>query len=267
MESLPAIYLIIQLLCVIGVFAFLAYASEYIVNKVKSSPGFKNSKFLNPMEYFPQEKILSLKQLYYLIMILVFIVISLYIIFEWTDGLFAISILDIIISIYLFSNMGWNSLKDKIIFFLLIPIGSMIRILFGHNILIYFNIIHVLGYVYLIQVYYRKFVKYTENNGLGITILLLYTIILVSFIFTIIVEEVSPLDSIVMVSNAFTSNSFDAAGKSVIGKLDSLVLAWGGFILSGVGTATLAASIVNRYVDRQFDDMKDFIKNNKKDNK
>ena len=80
MESLPAIYLIIQLLCVIGVFAFLAYASEYIVNKVKSSPGFKNSKFLNPMEYFPQEKILSLKQLYYLIMILVFIVISLYII-------------------------------------------------------------------------------------------------------------------------------------------------------------------------------------------
>jgi len=46
-----------------------------------------------------------------------------------------------------------------------------------------------------------------------------------------------------------------------------LVLAWGGFILSGVGTATLAASIVNRYVDRQFDDMKDFIKNNKKDNK
>ena len=163
--------------------------------------------------------------------------------------------------------MSRNSLKDKIVLLLLIPIVPMTRILFGHDMLVYFNIIHILGYVYLIQVYYRKFVKYTENNDLGITILLLYTIILVSFIFTIVVEDVSPLDSIVMVSNAFTSNSFDASGNSVIGKLDSLVLAWGGFLLSGVGTATLAASIIQRYVDRQFDDMEDFIKKNKKDNK
>jgi len=267
MESIPAISLIIQLLCVIVVFAFCVYACKFIVNKINSSPQFKNSKFLNPLEYFPQEKLVYLKQLYYLIMILVFIIISLYIVFEWKHGLFAISILDIIISICIFNNMSRNSLKDKIVLLLLIPIVPMTRILFGHDILVYFNIIHILGYVYLIQVYYRKFVKYTENNDLGITILLLYTIILVSFIFTIVVEDVSPLDSIVMVSNAFTSNSFDASGNSVIGKLDSLVLAWGGFLLSGVGTATLAASIIQRYVDRQFDDMEDFIKKNKKDNK
>ena len=81
-----------------------------------------------------------------------------------------------------------------------------------------------------------------------------------------IVEEVSPLDSMAMVTNAFTSNSFDAAGKSVIGKLDSLVLAWGGFLLSGVGTATLSVSIINRFVDREFDELEEFIKNNKKKN-
>ena len=113
-------------------------------------------------------------------------------------------------------------------------------------------------------VYYRKFVKYTENNGLGITIMLLYTIVLVSFLFTMLVEEVTPLDSIVMVTNAFTSNSFDPAGNSVIGKVDSLVLAWGGFMLSGVGTATLSVSMIRRYIDREFDEMEDLIKNKKK---
>ena len=100
---------------------------------------------------------------------------------------------------------------------------------------------------------------------MGITIILLFAIILVSFLFTIIVEGVSPMDSMTMVSNAFTSNSFDASGKNIIGKLNSLVLAWSGFILSGVGTATLAASIVNNYVSRQFAEMKDLVKKKKEE--
>jgi hypothetical protein len=66
-----------------------------------------------------------------------------------------------------------------------------------------------------------------------------------------------------MVSNAFTSNSFDASGNNIIGKLNSLILAWSGFILSGVGTATLAVSIINQYVDRQFSEMKDLVKKKK----
>ena len=55
--------------------------------------------------------------------------------------------------------------------------------------------------------------EHTENNGLGITLLLLFAIILVSFLFTMLAEDVSPMDSLTMVSNAFTSNSFDASGK------------------------------------------------------
>ena len=140
----------------------------------------------------------------------------------------------------------------------------MTRILFGHDMLVYFNIIHILGYVYLIQVYYRKFVKYTENNDLGITILLLYTIILVSFIFTIVVEDVSPLDSIVMVSNAFTSNGYAILGSSGIGKVDSIILVWGGFLLSGVGSATLAVAIIRRNLSKRFDHLEELIKKNKK---
>jgi hypothetical protein len=122
---------------------------------------------------------------------------------------------------------------------------------------------HIIGYLYFIKIYFRKFVDYTENNGLGVTIILLFGLILVSFLFTIVVEDVSPMDSITMVSNAFTSNSFDASGKNIIGKLNSLILAWSGFILSGVGTATLAVSIVNEYVDRQFAEMKDIVRKKK----
>jgi hypothetical protein len=68
-----------------------------------------------------------------------------------------------------------------------------------------------------------------------------------------------------MVSNAFTSNSFEPAGKTMIGKFNSLILAWGGFILSGVGTATLAASMVKKYVDSRFDDMENLVKEKKKE--
>lgn len=257
------IWTIIQFIVVFGIFALLVYAAGFIVNKIKSSDTFKNSKFLNPTEYFPEEQISTLKQLFYLGMILLFIVIDLYLIFDWFDALNIVYSLDIIISAYLFINMRKETLKDRIILFLLIPFSSMSIILFGQTWLELFDLLHIFVYVYFIRVYYHKFVEYTENNGLGITIILLYAIILVSFIFTILVENVSPLDSIVMVSNAFTSNSFDAAGNSVIGKIDSLVLAWGGFILSGVGTATLSVSMIRRYTNTQFDNLENKIKNKK----
>ena len=95
-------------------------------------------------------------------------------------------------------------------------------------------IVHIIIYAYLIKVYFNKFWKYTETNSLGITIILLFTIIFISFISTSIVESVDPLNSMVMVSNAFTSNGYAILGKSSVGKLNSLVLVWGGYVISGV---------------------------------
>ena len=264
MEDASLLFSIFLLLVAFGIFVILVYAGKFIVNKVKSSSRFKNSKFFNPLEYLPSEEVSTLKQVFYLIMILVFIVIILYLIFGWDDGLYFIAVLDIIVSVYLTLDRGKDSFKEKLILFLLIPFGSIKILLSGHTSLL-FDLLHIFGYLYFIEVYYRKFVKFTENNGLGITIMLLFTIILVSFLFTIFAEDVSPMDSITMVSNAFTSNSFDPAGKTMVGKLDSLVLAWGGFILSGVGTATLAVSIVMKYVNRRFDDMENLIKEKKKE--
>ena len=256
------VFFIFQILLALGIFVVLVRATKFLVKKLKSSPSFKNSRFSNLQEYFPLEEVSSLKQAFYLIMILVFIVICLYLIFDWKDS--NIFVLDILISIYLTINRGKDSFKEKLILFLLIPFASINQMIFGFTLAALLDIFHIIGYVYFAEVYYRKFVKYTENNGLGITILLLYTIILISFLSTILSEGVSPLDSMTMVSNAFTSNSFEASGTMVLGKLTSLVLAWGGFILSGVGTATLAVSIVMRYVNRQFDEMEDLIKEKKK---
>jgi hypothetical protein len=260
-----SLLVIFKFLIALGFFVLLVYIGKRIVNNDKLMEDFKNSRFFNPLEYLPSEEIYTLKQVFFLIMILVFIVIILYIIFGWEDGLYFISMLDIIISLYLAITEGSALLKEKILLFLLIPFGSIYVILFGNACGLH-DLLHILAYLYFIQLYYRKFVQYTENNGLGITITLLFSIILVSFLFTILVENVSPMDSITMVSNAFTSNSFEASGKTMVGKFDSLFLAWGGFILSGVGTATLAVSMIKGRVDRQFDDIENLIKNKKKKN-
>ena len=105
--------------------------------------------------------------------------------------------------------------------------------------------------------YYDKFQEYTESNGLSITILVLFIIVFLSFIITQFVEGVNPLDSLVMVSNAFTSNGYAILGNSITGKLNALVLVWGGYILSGVGTATLTAAILLRHFNSKFEEMEE----------
>ena len=256
---------IFQILVAMGIFAALAYIAKYIVTKGRLMARFKKSKLSNPQEYFPSEEVFLLKQVFYLMVILVIIMICLYLTFDWDEGFYFVYLLDIVISLYLALKMDKDSPKDKVLLFLLIPFGSITGILFGDSIVGLLDLTHIIGYLYFIKVYFRKFVEYTESNGLGITIILLFSIILISFLFTIVVENVSPMDSITMVSNAFTSNSFDASGKNIIGKINSLILAWSGFILSGVGTATLAVSIVNEYVNRQFAEIKDLVKKKKEE--
>ena len=258
-------FCIFQILVAMGVFVALAYAARYIANNGRLINRFKKSRLSNPLEYFPSEAVFLLKQVFYLAVIMVIIIICLYLTFDWNEGFYFIYLLDIVVSIYLALKMDKGSRKDKVLLFLLIPFGSITALLFGEGIVVLLDLTHIIGYLYFIKVYFRKFVDYTENNGLGVTIILLFAIILISFLFTILVENVSPMDSMTMVSNAFTSNSFDASGKNIIGKLNSLVLAWSGFILSGVGTATLAVSIVNNYVDRQFSEMKEFVKKKKEE--
>ena len=60
-------------------------------------------------------------------------------------------------------------------------------------------------------------------------------------------------DALLMVSNAFTSNGYAILGKSIGGKLNSLILVWSGYIISGAATATLTVAILLRHNNYQLE--------------
>ena len=252
---------ILKFIAEIIVFLILMVVFSFILNKIHNSP----HKLLNPKEYFPEEEVHSLRQIFYLIMMGLFFINILYkLVFIQGDDLY-LSIFDIFISLYVASRLDLSSLKNKILVLLLIPYGSLTFIIFGHNLAGLLDLIHVPVFIYLIKLYYDQFREYTESNGLGIAIILLFTIIFVSFLVTQVVESVNPLDALVMVSNAFTSNGYAVLGTSVAGKINSIVLVWGGYILSGVGTATLTTAILVKHFNSRFEELEELIKENNKE--
>ena len=159
--------------------------------------------------------------------------------------------------------MEYKTIKDKLVLFCLIPFSSIYFLVFGWMSIDILDITHISIFIYLIKVYYVKFDRYTSSNGLGLTILLLFFIIFISLFATSFSEQVNLLDSLVMISNAFTSNGYAVLGESLFGKINSVILVWGGYILSGVGTATLTAAIMSRNFNKKFRDLEELIKNKK----
>ncbi len=252
------IYLAFVLL---GILIFLGIL--YVVSRIiKFLKRYRHNRLLNSSEYLPEEEIQTLKQVSYLIVITISFVNIIYSIIFWGSDDFIKYFIyyDILASLIVCLIMPKDSLFDKIIIFLLIPISSLSYISPNEPATIFLLAIHVIGFAYVIKVYYSKFIHYTESNGLGISILLLFGLIFFSFIFTSFTEGADLLDSLVMVSNAFTSNGYAVLGGSVLGKLNSLLLVWGGYILSGVGNATLCAGIISRHFNKKFEAMDENIK-------
>ncbi len=261
---LAIIMLIVELLAIAGVFMVLIRVVRFIYCRFSSTAFFNSSKFFNPHEYLPDEEILTLRQVFFLIMILLFVINMIYLVVDWNSSSINFRLLDIALSLYLALQIKRSSYKDYILLFLLIPLGSMSFLIFGMDLGLTLDLHHILAFVYFSIRYYRKFIEFSETNSLGITIMLLFSIIFISFLFTIPVEGVSPIDSLVMVSNAFTSNGYAVLGSTTAGKANALVLVWSGFILSGVSTATLAVAIVMKHVNGEFDRLEELVKKNKK---
>ena len=262
------IFLIIyEFVIAILIFGALFVAGKLIFKKLKDS----KSRVLNPLEYFPEEEVQTLRQVFYLVMMLIFFVFILYIIVVPGNDFVGVAVVQLLVSLYIAFTLDYSSWKNKILFFLLIPYESIALIVFNEAIvLLPIYAIHVLVYAYLIKVYYGKFRQYTETNSLGITIILLFVLIFTSFIVTSIVESVDPLSALVMVSNAFTSNGYAILGSTGIGKLTAIFLVWGGYTISGVGTATLTVAILSRHykkreneLNKRLDELESLIKNNK----
>jgi hypothetical protein len=220
----------------------------------KSYLRIKNYRVVDANEYFPEDEIHILRQIYFLLMMagcFTFVVLALVV--ENYDLIY-LAIYDFVISLICFIEVDTSSYKGKLIAFLLIPFGTVSFLISDFSILSLFTFSHIIAMVYMIKVYYGKFNEYTRNHGLGIAILLLFAIVFISMYITSFVEGVNMLDALVMSSNAFTSNGYAVLGNSVPGKLDSLVLVWGGYLLSGVSVSTLTAAILMKYFDRKFKD-------------
>ena len=249
------------------IFGILFAAGEFIYKKLSNS----NSRLLNPEEYMPEEELETLRQVYYLIIMLILFVFILYILVSQGKDLTPIAILQIVLSVYIAITLDYSNWKNKILFFLLVPYETIGFFVFNDTFIMWpMYIVHVFVYMYFIKVYFDKFRTYTETNRLGITIILLFAIIFISFINTILVESVEPLDAIVMVSNAFTSNGYAILGTTGMGKVNSILLVWGGYIISGVGTATLTAAMLlnhnkkrEKELDKRLDELESLIKDNK----
>ena len=256
---------IFWLVVTIVLFSVIVQLCKFTINKLKSSNFVRTSKLFNPLEYLPEEEISNVRQLFYLIIIVLIVVDILYSVIGWDENLIIFSVFDIVLSLYFAINVKWGPLKNKILLFGLIPLGSVGVLFFWGSYELLADAIHLITLAYFIKVYYDKFVEYTETNGLGITIMLLFSIVFVSFLITMVVEGVSPLDSLTMVSNAFTSNGYAILGDTGLGKADALLLVWSGFFLSCVGTATLTVSIVMKHFDKKFDELEALAKRNRKD--
>ena len=240
---------IIGLVFEIIIFLILVGIGTVVYKKVMSG----SNALSNLGEVLPEDEIHTLKQVFYLTLMALAFIDILYALIS-SEGLIYFVIFDIALSLFLAITLDKSSLKGKILLLLLVPFDSINFLLFGSLLLSYIDIIHVLVFLYFIKFYYDKFRQYTESNSLSITIVVLFALIFISFIVTQIVEGVYPLDSLVMVSNAFTSNGYAVLGTTIAGKLNAIVLVWGGYILSGVGTATLTAAILMKHFNHRFED-------------
>ena len=239
------------LLIEIAIFLILTGLGILIIKKMPKS----THRFLNPREYLPEDEIHTLTQVSYLSLMAACFICVLYIfIFQETDFLY-FAVLDIFVSLFIAITANKSTWYRKLFILLLIPYGSLTFLLSDHSLMGLLDLIHIPIMIYYIKYYHDKFTEYTEANSLGITILLLFTIIFVSSINTMFVESKNPLDALEMVSNAFTSNGYAVLGTSVPGKINSIILVWAGFIISGVGTATLTMALSKSHYNKKFEEI------------
>ena len=252
---------ITQIIVSVGIFIVLCFIGQQL-KKIYLN---HSRKMMDPQEFFPKEEIMSLKQVYYLILILfIYIcIINFFIDRQWIDTeLFLVnSLIDIFISLYIIITYYDGSTRSRIISIFIMPLASISSIVFGGSLLVYWNLIRIPALLYLAVQFYHKFLDFTHENRLGKLILILVSIIFTCLVVTIFLENQNPINSLAMVSNAFTSNGYAVLGDSTGGVLTATFLVWSGYVISGVATATLAAEIVHRNSKKRFEKLEEKIDN------
>ena len=246
---------LIQLVIVMVIFLVFTVLAKLIYDKLISDDG----KSINISRILPEDEVHSLRQVFYLILMALCVVNISYTLTVSKIDFPYLAIFDIALSLYFAAALDKSSTKGKILWLLVVPYGSLSYLLFNSGYEIFLIIIHILAFIYFAKQSFDKFMEYTHSNGLGITIILLFTIIFVSFFVTQYSENVNPLDSLVIASNEFTGNGYSVFGDTIAGKMNSLLLVWGGYVMSGVGAATLTAAILTRHFKKEFKELRELI--------
>ena len=251
-----------QIIVAAGIFIILCFLGEQIKKYL-----FKHhKKLMNPNEFLPKEEIFSLRQVHYLILILLiyFCIINFFFdrFFTVSKELFLLNtLIDIFVSTYIVVAFYDSSTRSRISSIFLMPLASISALVFGTTLLGYWDFIRIPTLLYMVVFLYHRFLEFTDENGLEKLILILVSIVFTCLVTTIFLENQPPLNSLAMTSNAFTSNGYAVLGKTPGGVLTSIFLVWSGYILSGVGTATLAAAIIHRNSKKKFEKLEGKIDN------
>lgn len=261
MDYLYIAVVILILLIEIIIFTLCVRGLNYLFKFLKKR---SKNKYFDVTEYLPEEEVHTLRQVYYLIM-MTLLVINLFALIILGDAeIMNFAIFEFILSIIVCEGMPRETTRDKLVMITLVPFASMMFFTFENMDLMLFDFIRIIGLIYGIKFYYNRFMTYTAANSLGHTILLLFIIIFISLFFTSFAENENLLNALVMVSNAFTSNGYSILGTTIPGKINAIFLVWSGYVLSGVGTATLTSALIIKHYDKKFDEIKEELKELKK---
>ena len=238
---------IMTILCYLlylGLFGLVILIKEY-ERKIKLEK-IKSSDFL------PEDEISYLKQIFLLLFGLLSLIglIFSFIIKDYVNY-FELACLNIIFTTVAIIYLAEKSYTKLILSVLIIPSTSIIWLLFNKDLPNFFLMIQCIGNLITGLYFIYKFFKYTKNNELGLTVIIFAFILSLSLATTSIGENVSLINSVVMVSNAFTSNGYAILGNTYVGKINSIILVWSGYLLSGVGTAGLAAAIIVNHMRKK----------------
>lgn len=247
---------ITQFVSVIIIFLILTIVGEFTYKLIKNN----YTNYIDMNEYLPEDEVHTLRQVFYLILMAMCIVnVFYYLLGEGAEFIRYFPIYDILLSLYFAITLDKSTTKNKIIWILLIPYGALSFSIFHVSLIYIADIVHLLVFLYLAKICFDKFMKYTNSNGLGLSIVLLFIIIFGSFFITQYAEGVNALDSLVMISNQFTGNGFGVFGSTISGKLNSLLLVWGGYVISGASAATLTAAILVKHFRRRMKELEKLI--------
>lgn len=171
------------------------------------------------------------------------------------NNLLEFAISDIIVSIIAIFLVRRNSHYILIVGYL--PITSIVCLIYPEAIysllILICSIIHAIFTIFALIKLKDIFVKYSKDNNLNYFIVVAFLMMIICFGISLVAEGQNKSDAIYHSIAVFTSNGYgEVVENTFLGKLSSNLLMVIGYIMSTVGTASLASLLIRNYLSKTF---------------